>query len=128
MFDHCPICNSKTTVKLDEKSIISDMMGWLVEGNIEEYPYQPYVIVTCESNLNVNHKFKFVDNGHIFDIVFDNAIFNMNWSHQNEPTFLLFNDSKYYLNTNQKNRLFNINSQKKVNKLVNDILKENVFK
>lgn len=130
MFDHCPICNSKCNIKLDEKSIIAEMTNWLNEGNIEEYAkyYYPYKMITCESNLKVNHKFKFVDDGHIIDFVFDNAIFKMDWAEQNEPTFLLFNDVKYFLNKNQKDKLFKANSQKKVDKLVNDILKENIFK
>lgn len=130
MFDICPVCSSNLVEVLDEESIKSDASTWLIEGNIVEYVkerYYPYVIRTCENVLPINHKFEFIQNGHYFNFGFDDIRFEMDWGTQNNPTYMFLNNRKYRLKEMYHQKLFYINSKKKLNKLVNQILKEIVF-
>lgn len=130
MFDICPVCSYKLIETLDEESIKRDASSWFIEGNIVEYVnkrYQPYVIKTCENKFSINHKFEFIENGHYFNFDFDDIRFEMDWGTQNNPTYLFLNNKKYKLKEMYHQKLFRINSKKKLDKLVNQILKEHIF-
>ena len=129
MFDICPVCSLNLIKILDEESIKREALTWFTEGNIEEYVkiYHAYVIKTCENALPLNHKFEFIENGHYFNFDFDNIRFEMDWGTQNTPAFMFLNDKKYKLKEIQHQKLFRINSKKNLDKLVNQILKENIF-
>lgn len=130
MFDICPVCSSKLIKLLDEESIRKDASTWFIEGNIVEYVnkvYYAYTINTCGNKFPINHKFEFIENGHYLNFDFDDIRFEMDWGTQNNPTYMFLNNKKYKLKEMQYHNLFDINSKKSLDKLINQILKENIF-